>query len=59
MTYNSLFSNNLSAHLGFVVTNLSDIHYKKDLKKLKKMHLNRKSKIIAEVHPQHHGTWTN
>lgn len=36
VTYNSLFSNNLSAHLGFVVTNLSDIHYRKDLKKLKK-----------------------
>jgi CMP-N-acetylneuraminic acid synthetase len=36
MKYNALFSKNLSTHLGFVVTNLKDIHYKKDLNSLKK-----------------------
>ena len=33
---NYLFKKSLSSHLGFVITNLTDIHYKNDLKKIKK-----------------------
>ena len=33
--YKALFNNSLSSHVGFIKTNLVDIHYKKDLKKIK------------------------
>ena len=59
----SCVSKSLSTYLGCVHTDTSDIHTLEDIRKIyKKMKTNkiqRKVKIIAEVHPQFMGSWTN
>ena len=54
----SLFQKKLSTHFGVIKTNINDIHTKQDLLKLKskKMYYKfskNRTKIIAEIHPQH------